>query len=95
MTILNGRMDRDSCGAVQNSHRFLCNRKDLVKLMSESPFPLHKRSAVDVYAAIRWFTAQRCCGGAESGSAPLKIEGMRELKRACLLCSVGCVSILF
>ncbi len=29
---------------------FLCNRKDLVTLMCESPFLLHKRSAKEAHA---------------------------------------------
>ncbi|EEG49032.1 hypothetical protein RUMHYD_02065 [Blautia hydrogenotrophica DSM 10507] len=40
--------------------------------MCESPFLLHKRSAQDAHAEIRNFTARRCCGGAQSGTAPLK-----------------------
>ena len=54
----------------------LCNRKDLVALMRESPFLLHKRSAMDAHAAIRSYTARRCCDGAQSGTRPSKIEGM-------------------
>ena len=64
----------------------LCNRKDLVALMRESPFLLHKRSAMDAHAAIRSYTARRCCDGAQSGTRPSKIEGMGELKWACPLC---------
>ena len=52
------------------------NRKDLVTLMRESSFLLQKRSAKDAHAAIRNFTAKRCCGGAQSGTRLSKIEGM-------------------
>ncbi|EEG49942.1 hypothetical protein RUMHYD_01129 [Blautia hydrogenotrophica DSM 10507] len=31
----------------------LCNRKDLVKIMRESSFLLHKRSAKDAHTAIK------------------------------------------
>lgn len=45
-----------------------------------------KRSAVDAHAAIRNFTAKRCCSGAQSGTRPSKSEEMRRLKGSCPLC---------
>ena len=47
-----------------------------------------KPSGQDAHAAMRNFTARRCCGGAQSGTRPSKIEGMGELKWACPLCSL-------
>ena len=49
-----------------------------------------KPSGQDAHAAMRNFTARRCCGGAQSGTRPSKVEGMGELKWACPLCS--CIS---
>ena len=43
-------------GAEVGLPTLLCNRKDLVALMRESPFLLHKRSAMDAHAAIRSYT---------------------------------------
>ena len=73
-------------GAEVGLPTLLCNRKDLVALMRESPFLLHKRSAMDAHAAIRSYTARRCCDGAQSGTRPSQIEGLGELKWACPLC---------
>ena len=38
---------------------------------------------------MRNFTARRCCGGAQSGTRPSKIEEMGDLKWACPLCSIA------
>ena len=64
----------------------LCNRKDLVTLMRESSFLLHKRSVKDAHAAKRNFTAKRCCGSAQNELRTSKIEGIEELKWDRLLC---------
>ncbi|EEG49362.1 hypothetical protein RUMHYD_01712 [Blautia hydrogenotrophica DSM 10507] len=45
-----------------------------------------KPSGQDAHAAMRNFIARRCCGGAQSGTRPSKIEG--ELKWACPLYSI-------
>ena len=60
---------------------FLLHRK-LRSLCNKKP------SGQDAHTAMRNFTAKRCCGGAQSGTRPSKIEGMGELKWACPLCSV-------
>ncbi|EEG47403.1 hypothetical protein RUMHYD_03696 [Blautia hydrogenotrophica DSM 10507] len=37
-----------------------------------------KPSGRDAHAAMGNFTARRCCGGAQSGARPSKIERMRS-----------------
>ncbi|EEG48757.1 hypothetical protein RUMHYD_02353 [Blautia hydrogenotrophica DSM 10507] len=43
--------------------------------MHESPLLLHKRSSKDAHAAMRNFTARRCCGGAQSELRPQRLKG--------------------
>ncbi|SCH56470.1 Uncharacterised protein [uncultured Blautia sp.] len=53
----------------------LYNRKDLVTLMCESLFLLHKRSAMDANAAMRNFTVLRCRSSAQAERAPQRLRG--------------------